>query len=76
MKLPTGTQTRIPEIPLLRGLSKARDEHIAILQQCAEFMELGQLVIEVGEVFSLVNGADAHVIIEEGHPQGKVVLTM
>ncbi len=62
--------------PMLRGLSKARDEHIAILQQCAEFMELGQLVIEVGEVFSLVNGADAHVIIEEGHTQGKVVLTM
>jgi len=62
--------------PMLRGLSKARDEHIAILQQCADFMELGQLVIEVGEVFSLVNGADAHVIIEEGHTQGKVVLTM
>lgn len=62
--------------PMLRGLSKARDEHIAILQQCAEFMELGQLVIEAGEVFSLANGADAHVMIEEGHTQGKVVLTM
>jgi NADPH:quinone reductase len=62
--------------PMLRNLSEARDEQVAILQRCAEYMLAGQLVIEVSEVFSLAEGLGAHAIIEAGHTQGKIVLTI
>ena len=62
--------------PMLRDLPEAREHQGEILRRCAEWMDAGRLSIQVSETFPLDRAADAHNLVEEGHTQGKVVLTM
>jgi NADPH2:quinone reductase len=61
--------------PMLRDLPEAREHQGKILRRCAEWIEAGRLRIQVAETFPLERAADAHIRIEEGHTQGKLVLT-
>jgi NADPH2:quinone reductase len=62
--------------PMLRDLPEARAHQGEILDRCAEYIDRGDLCIEVAETFPLEQAADAHRRIEEGHTRGKLVLTM
>jgi NADPH2:quinone reductase len=62
--------------PMLRDLPEARRHQGEILRQCADWIDGGKLRIQVSETFPLEQAADAHACIEEGHTQGKLVLTM
>ena len=62
--------------PMLRDLPEARAHQGEILDRCAEYIDRGELRIEVDETFPLAQAADAHRRIEEGHTRGKLVLTM
>jgi NADPH:quinone reductase len=62
--------------PMLRELPEARAHQAEILDRCAEYIDRGDLRIEVAETFPLEQAAEAHRRIEEGHTRGKLVLTM
>ncbi|MEC4750611.1 zinc-dependent alcohol dehydrogenase family protein [Methylomicrobium sp. Wu6] len=62
--------------PMLRDLHEARDKHVAILDQCAAWFDQGRLRVHVGEQLPLADASIAHEKIEEGHTQGKIVLTI
>jgi NADPH2:quinone reductase len=62
--------------PILRDLPEAREHQGEILRHCAEWVDAGKLHIRVSETFPLEQAADAHNRIEEGHTEGKLVLTM
>ena len=60
--------------PILKSLDKARDKHVVILEQCAQWVEQGKLKVHVSDVFSLDEAVVAHNKIEQGHTTGKIVL--
>jgi len=60
--------------PMLRDLHEARDKHVAILNQCAEYADKGLLKVHVSKQLSLEAAAEAHHFIETGHTSGKIVL--
>jgi NADPH2:quinone reductase len=60
--------------PMLRRLDAARDHHIHILRQCADWIDAGRLQLHVSQTFPLAQAASAHRQIETGHTLGKVVL--
>jgi len=62
--------------PMLRDLPEARAHQGEILRRCGEWLDRGELRIEVAQTFPLAQAADAHRLIEEGHTQGKLVLTI
>jgi NADPH2:quinone reductase len=62
--------------PMLRDLHEARDKQIAMLNQCAGWFDQGRLKIHLSEQMAMNDAAKAHKQIEEGHTQGKIVLTM
>jgi NADPH2:quinone reductase len=62
--------------PMLRDLHTARDKQIAMLNQCAEWVDQGRLKIHLSHRMALEDAAQAHELIEAGHTQGKIVLTM
>ncbi|MGR8952057.1 MAG: zinc-dependent alcohol dehydrogenase family protein [Gammaproteobacteria bacterium] len=62
--------------PMLRDLHEARGKHVAMLQQCGEWFDQGRLKIHLSAQIPLADAAAAHEKIEEGHSQGKIVLTM
>ncbi len=62
--------------PMLRDFDSARDEHIAILNQCAQWAEQGLLTVHVSHTFKLAEAINAHQLIEDGHTSGKIVLSM
>jgi NADPH2:quinone reductase len=62
--------------PMLRDLPEARRHQGEILRRCAEWIDAGKLRIEVSATFPLGQAADAHNRMEDGHTQGKLVLTM
>jgi NADPH2:quinone reductase len=62
--------------PMLRDLPEARAHQGEILRRCGEWIDRGELRILVSRTFPLEQAADAHRLIEEGHTQGKLVLTM
>lgn len=62
--------------PMLRNLTTARDKHIDILKQCAEYADKGLLKPHISQQFSLQEAAEAHKLIETGHTTGKIVLNM
>ncbi|MGJ0516274.1 MAG: zinc-dependent alcohol dehydrogenase family protein [Methylomicrobium sp.] len=62
--------------PMLRDLHDARDKQIAMLNQCARLFEQGRLKIHLSEQMELKDAIEAHKRIEDGHMQGKIVLTM
>ncbi len=60
--------------PMLRDLPEARDKHIEILNQCAEYADQGLLRPYISQQLSLKEAAKAHRMIEERHTSGKIVL--
>lgn len=62
--------------PMLRDLHTERDKHIAILDQCAHFIDQGQLKGYISQQLPLSQAKIAHELIESGHTIGKIVLTM
>jgi len=62
--------------PLLQDLPEARAHQGEILRHCARWIDAGKLRIRVSETFPLAQAAAAHHRIEQGHTQGKLVLTM
>jgi len=62
--------------PMLRELPEARAHQGEILRRCAEWIDADKLRIQVAETFPLEQAAAAHYRIEEGHTQGKLVLTV
>jgi NADPH2:quinone reductase len=62
--------------PMLRDLPEARDKHVEILNQCAQWADKGLLKLHVSQQIPLKEAAVAHQLIEAGHTTGKIVLTM
>jgi len=62
--------------PMLYKLPEARAHQREILRRCAEWIDASKLRIRVSETFPLEQATAAHSRIEEGHTQGKLVLTM
>jgi NADPH2:quinone reductase len=62
--------------PQLFDLHDARGAQVDILRQCGEWLERRELRVEVAQTFPLAQAADAHRLIEAGHVQGKLVLTI
>lgn len=60
--------------PMLRDLPEARDKHVDILKQCAEWIDQGLLKTYISHQLELRNAAEAHKLIETGHVSGKIVL--
>lgn len=60
--------------PMLRDLHDARDRHVEILDQCAEWIERGRLQVHVSCRLPLKDAGKAHAMIEDGHVSGKIVL--
>jgi len=63
-------------VPMLYEQPIARAHQGEILRRCARWIDTGELRIQVSETFLLEQVAAAHNRIEEGHTQGKLVLTM
>lgn len=62
--------------PMLRDLPEARDKHVEILNQCAQWANQGLLKPHVGKQLVLEEAAAAHRLIEAGHMSGKIVLSI
>jgi len=62
--------------PMLRDLPEARDKHVEILNQCAQWLEKGVLKTHISKQLPLTETAKAHELIEAGHSTGKIVLTI
>lgn len=62
--------------PMLRDLSEARDKHVEILKQCAQWIDKGFLKAHISKQMPLKEAAIAHQLIEAGHSTGKIVLTV
>lgn len=62
--------------PMLRDLPQARDKHVEILNQCAQWADKGLLKPHVSKQLSLQEAAVAHQLIEAGHTIGKIVLSV
>jgi NADPH2:quinone reductase len=62
--------------PMVRDLPEARDKHVEILKQCAQWVDQGLLIPHISQQLPLAEAAKAHQLIEEGHSIGKIVLTI
>ena len=62
--------------PMLSGLQEGAQHHAAILEQCAQLIDGGQLKVHIAKVLPLEDAAQAHALVEEGHMQGKLVLAV
>ena len=60
--------------PMLRDLHEARDKHVEILKQCAQWVDEGLLKTHISIELSLAEAVKAHQWVEAGHTIGKVVL--
>ncbi|MEY3289110.1 MAG: hypothetical protein RLZZ419_1352 [Pseudomonadota bacterium] len=63
-------------IPILRDLPEARDKHVDILNNCAQWADQGLLKLHVSKQLPLENAIIAHQLIETGHTTGKIVLSI
>jgi NADPH2:quinone reductase len=62
--------------PAAMGNHRARLAQTRILEQGARLVDQGKLKVVLGEVLPLEHAAEAHALIEDGHTQGKIVLTL
>jgi NADPH2:quinone reductase len=62
--------------PMLQDLPDARKHQGDILNRCAELIDSGKLKPVVSMTLPLADAARAHALIEAGHVQGKIVLTV
>ncbi|MDD2725168.1 MAG: zinc-binding dehydrogenase [Methylovulum sp.] len=61
---------------MLRDLPIVRDQHLALLKTCADYIDAGKLTIHVSQVLPLAQAKVAHDLLETGHTTGKVVLVI
>lgn len=62
--------------PMLRDLPEARDKHVEILNQCAQWADKGLLKPHISKQLPLEEAVVAHQLIETGHTTGKIVLSV
>jgi len=62
--------------PMLQDLPAARRHQTDILQRCADLIAQDKLRPLVSTVLPLEQAATAHALLEDGHVQGKIVLTL
>ncbi|MDP1665685.1 MAG: zinc-dependent alcohol dehydrogenase family protein [Methylobacter sp.] len=62
--------------PMLRGLPEARDKHVEILKQCAQWIDKGLLKTHISKQLPLAEATKAHQLVEAGHSTGKIVLAI
>ena len=62
--------------PMLQDLPEARRHQGEILNHCSQLISDGKLRVHIAEVLPLAMAARAHAVIEAGHVQGKIVLSM
>ena len=62
--------------PMLQDLPEARRHQGEILNHCSQLISDGKLQVHIAEVLPLPEAARAHAVIEAGHVQGKIVLSM
>jgi NADPH2:quinone reductase len=62
--------------PMLRDLPEARDKHIEILNQCAQWADKGLLKPHISKELPLEEAVISHKLIEAGHTSGKIVLSV
>jgi NADPH:quinone reductase len=62
--------------PMLRDLPEARDKHVEILNQCAEWIDKGLLKTHISRQLPLAEAVQAHQLLETGHITGKIVLVV
>ncbi len=62
--------------PMLRDLPEARDKHMDILTQCAQWFDEGLLKAHISRQLPLAEAVKAHESIETGHSTGKIVLVV
>ncbi len=62
--------------PMMRDLPLDRQRHVRILEECAQLVDAGKLHVHVSHVLPLEQAAEAHRLIEAGHTQGKIVLSV
>ena len=62
--------------PMLQDLPEVRRHQGEILNHCSQLISDGKLRVHIAEVLPLAEAARAHAIIEAGHTQGKIVLSM
>jgi NADPH:quinone reductase len=60
--------------PMLQGMVEVQQYHGEILEQCASWMDRGELKIHVSHEFPLQDAAKAHQLLESGSMTGKIVL--
>jgi len=62
--------------PMVFDLKEAAQHQAAILEQCGQFIDEGELKVHISKFLPLEDVAQAHALIEEGHTQGKIVLAV
>lgn len=63
--------------PMVAGLQEGAEHHGAILEQCAQLIDHGQLKVHVEKILPLEEAAEAHRLIENrALKKGKVVLAI
>lgn len=60
--------------PMLQGMVSVQQHQAEILEQCAKWMDAGELKIHVTHQFPLKDAARAHQFLEDGSMIGKIVL--
>ncbi len=62
--------------PMLFDLHDAAVHQAAILEECGQLIDQGQLTVYVAQVLPMEDVAQAHTQLEAGHTQGKIVLAI
>lgn len=62
--------------PMLMDMAEARRRQVKILHRCAKLITDFKLKPEISDVLPLKDAAVAHQMIEQGHVQGKIVLSI
>ena len=62
--------------PMLFDLHEKAARQAAILEECGQLIDQGQLQVHVSKVLPLEDVAQAHTQLEAGHTQGKIVLAI
>lgn len=60
--------------PILLELEAAKRHQGDILRQCAALFDENKLTVRVSQTFALADAATAHLILEQNHPVGKLVI--
>ena len=63
--------------PMVSGLKDGAEHHAAILEQCSQLIDNGQLQVHVEKILPLEEASEAHRLLESGElGKGKIVLAV